>query len=270
MRIVFSRKGFDSGSGGCPSPIFPDGSMLALPIPDKTSPVRYEDLTWRGRNVGELVERLTRGEQKRHHGAHLDPDLSADSRPRSAGWRPVLGQIASAHGHLRNRGVGPGDLFLFWGLFREVDRDLKWVGCPRHVIWGWLQVGVVAGVDETVRPALHPHLAFRPDPNNTLYVAARELSIPGTQAAPAGVFEQFAPTRQLTAPDALTTSAWRLPGWFMPNGRTALSYHDDPARWEIAKNDVLLQAASRGQEFVLDADQYEGAVEWTAKLLRSA
>ncbi len=32
-KLILSRKGFDSASGGCPSPIFPDGTMFSLPIP---------------------------------------------------------------------------------------------------------------------------------------------------------------------------------------------------------------------------------------------
>ncbi len=32
-RLILSHKGFDSRSGGCPSPIFPDGTMFSLPIP---------------------------------------------------------------------------------------------------------------------------------------------------------------------------------------------------------------------------------------------
>src|SRR6266566_7129400 len=34
MKLVFSRKGFDSGWGGKPSPILPDGRLVSLPIPD--------------------------------------------------------------------------------------------------------------------------------------------------------------------------------------------------------------------------------------------
>jgi hypothetical protein len=280
MRIVLSRKGFDTVSGGCPSPIFPDGSMLALPIPDRTSPVRYRELVWKGRNVGELVEHLTRGGQQASDGAHLDPDLRRDARSRPPGWRPVLGQVAAAQGHLRNRGVGPGDLFLFWGLFREVDGDLSWVGRPVHVIWGWMQVGVVAPVDATIRRALtrsawcwatdHPHLAFPPDPSNTLYVAADRLSVAGFTGATAaaGVFDSFEPDRQLTARTARTTSCWSLPALFMPRGRRALSYHDDPSRWTLDGSSVLLRAAARGQEFVLDASEYPEAIEWAASLLR--
>ncbi len=35
MKVVLSRKGFDSANGGIPSPIMPDGTMLSLPIPLK-------------------------------------------------------------------------------------------------------------------------------------------------------------------------------------------------------------------------------------------
>jgi hypothetical protein len=34
VRIIFSRKGFDSASGGCPSPIV-DGMPIPLPIPTR-------------------------------------------------------------------------------------------------------------------------------------------------------------------------------------------------------------------------------------------
>jgi hypothetical protein len=279
VRIVLSRKGFDGTSGGCPSPIFPDGSMLSLPIPDRTSPVRYRDLEWRGRNVGELVERLTGGRRRASDGAHLDPDLRAGARPRLRGWRPTLGQIAAAQGHLRNRGVGAGDLFLFFGLFRAVDLALRWTGPPVHVVWGWLQVAAVASVDRSVRPlagsrwrwaADHPHLAFRPEPSNTLYVAADRLTIPGcVPATPgAGAFDVFAPRRRLTAPAARTASRWSLPRFLLPSGRRALTYHGDPARWSASGDAVLLVAASRGQEFVLDTSEYPDAVAWAAALLR--
>ena len=130
MRLILSRKGFDSAAGGCPSPIFPDGSMIALPIPDKRSPIRYGDLKWRGRNLGDVVSKLTRGTQRSDYRAHLDPDLREDICRQQAGWLPTLGQHRAAQGHLRNQGVGVGDLFLFWGVFRAVDDELKWVHCP--------------------------------------------------------------------------------------------------------------------------------------------
>ncbi|MHA1435339.1 MAG: hypothetical protein ACTSO7_15970 [Candidatus Heimdallarchaeota archaeon] len=33
MKVILSRKGFDSANGGYPSPILPDGTLLSIPIP---------------------------------------------------------------------------------------------------------------------------------------------------------------------------------------------------------------------------------------------
>ena len=52
--IVISRKGFDGGTGHVPSPIFPDDTMLSLPIPDAAGTVCYADLFGYLR-VGEVV-----------------------------------------------------------------------------------------------------------------------------------------------------------------------------------------------------------------------
>lgn len=267
MKVVFSRKGFDGTSGGCPSPIFPDGTLLSLPIPDQRSPVRYRDLDWNGRNLGDLVERLTRGKVRGRHGAHLDPDLRPQSLPRQPGWRPLLGQCDAAQGHLRNQGVGEGDLFLFWGAFRAVDGDLRWRGPRLHLIWGWLRVGEVVGVDGGVRgerrwawSERHPHLVFGPDPTNTLYVAPDPAEGGGSLAAFA--FPEFAAARMLTAPHATNPSLWSLPAWFLARDRPALSFHENPARWSRRNGGALLRTVARGQEFVLDADSYPEARGW--------
>src|SRR5688572_14147554 len=88
MKVILSRKGFDSSAGGTASPIMSDGTMLSLPIPDKSSPIRYHDITLMGRSLGDLVPAITRGRIKPHFGAHLDPDLIASAHPRQPGWRP--------------------------------------------------------------------------------------------------------------------------------------------------------------------------------------
>ena len=122
MKIILSRKGFDSASGGVPSPIFPVGKMLSLPIPDEDSHIRYHDIQWNKENIGSIVSDLTKGKIRAHDGAHLDPDLNRGSIPHHKKWKPILGQISSAQGHLRNQNIQPGDLFLFFGLFREATK----------------------------------------------------------------------------------------------------------------------------------------------------
>ncbi|HSH28138.1 MAG TPA: hypothetical protein VK972_10310, partial [Wenzhouxiangella sp.] len=75
MKIILSRKGFDSAAGGVPSPILPDGRIVSLPIPDQRSPVRYGEIGSDGRDIGALVSNLTGGRIRRSSRAHLDPDL---------------------------------------------------------------------------------------------------------------------------------------------------------------------------------------------------
>lgn len=60
MSIVLSREGFDSSMGGVASPIFPDGSMLSLPIPDPAGPVALGELRPRGVDLVQVVDDLTR------------------------------------------------------------------------------------------------------------------------------------------------------------------------------------------------------------------
>jgi hypothetical protein len=282
MKIILSRKGFDSGSGGVPSPIFPDGAMMSLPIPDKSSGIAYEDVAgnyWV--SMGEAVSQLAGFPQA--HRAHLDPDLVANSLPRKKGWRPIFGQVDAAEGHLRLQGVGESDIFLFFGLFRDVEKASSgWrfvrASKPIHSLFGWLQIAdrvPVSAWPTSDRWALyHPHFARQPHPSNVIYTSTERLRLPSgecTGIAGAGSFSQFSPNLCLTAPPADRLGRWLLPEWFHPDGRrSVLTYHRDPARWERADGGVLLSSVSRGQEFVLDCDHYPEAVDWLKKLLSCA
>ncbi|TQV74183.1 hypothetical protein FKG94_16380 [Exilibacterium tricleocarpae] len=280
MRIILSRKGFDSGAGGCPSPLFPDGTCYALPIPDPQSRITYGELHHGQTNIGELVRDLTGGTYGPEHGAHLDPDIQPHAYPRQAGWRPLLGQTHAAQGHLRKQNVDVGDLFLFFGLFRPVAhtgngwRFIKQAPA-RHALWGWLQIDKVVKVD-TLNPAAlpwvryHPHLQMAADKNNTLYIATERLHLNGRQlAAPgAGSFARLGDRQQLTAPDAKSPTCWRLPlGFFPALGKVPLSYHHRRDRWRKDKNYCYLTSAARGQEFVLDTAQYPEVLGWLQALL---
>jgi hypothetical protein len=91
-------------------------------------------------------------------GSDLDPDLSRSTLPRPADWRPLFGQVDRAQSHLRNQGVGPGDLFLFFGLFSPTtelpDGRLRYAGQGdwMHVLRGRLEVdwpGQIASASST-------------------------------------------------------------------------------------------------------------------------
>jgi len=282
MKIILSRKGFDSGSGGCPSPIFPDGSLMSLPIPDKQSKIAYNEINGNHKvSLGQVVSQLA-GMPPTHH-AHLDPDLVPVSLPRHKDWRPIFGQANAAEGHLRRQLVGAGDIFLYFGLFRlveQVDSHFRFVrgSKPIHVLFGWLQIADRVPVSEWPISQnwafYHPHFSRESQPSNVIYVSKDRLMLPqgaikGTPGA--GTFPRYSENLRLTAPDSNRPSQWLLPEWFCPDGRgSCLSYHSNPSRWKKVDGGILLSAVSRGQEFVLDCERFPEAVEWIKKIVTSA
>lgn len=281
VKLILSRKAFDSGAGKVANPILDDGSMIPMPIPDKSSTIRYEDITVAGENLGAVASQLTRGTTRPDHFAHLDPDLSRSAYPRKPGWRPLLGQASASQSVLAREGVAPGDLFLFFGWFRRATRSagpLEYVKqAPHlHVIWGWLQVDEIVPVGSEAHPewmTYHPHLApGRKLSSDTLYVARDRLRIDGVDLdlPGAGTFASYDDRLRLTAPGR-SRSVWSLPSWFAPTPpRPPLGYHGAPDRWQADGDRLRLQSVGRGQEFVLDTEWYPEALPWAVDLIRGS
>lgn len=252
MKIVFSRKGFDSGSGGCPSPIL-DNIPVSLPIPGGTGePYRYHDLHAPcGTDLGQIVKVLTKGRLQGSHPAHADPALTPD-------WGLCsLGQDGAAQSHLENQGVGIGDVFVFFGLFQDKSApkghpDRK----PHHRIFGMMEIERIEKPGpspapgtwrELGLPAPHPHTERRDmSPANTIWIGK------GKSASRAS--SQL----RLTKP-GLPPSSWDVPEWLIRRG---LSYHANPSRW----GNSSLQLVARGQEFVSEAGEDTDALEWIRKI----
>ena len=285
MKIILSRKGFDNSSGGCPSPILPDGRLVVLPIPDPYSSISYGEINLAGCDAGMLVADLTNGRLGGADGAHLDPDLQEQSLKREPGWQPIFGQRGAAQGHLRNQRVGSGDLFLFYGLFREVVRKgsrYRWEksSTARHIIWGWLQVDEVREVtpalaDDFGWMSYHPHLNRPEEKNNVIYLSMSSLQLPGHGGGSlpgSGVFTRLDPSRVLSGDRQQgSASIWELPAWCYPrNGIFPLSYHQRDDRWKRRGAKTLLKSAARGQEFILDTAHFPEAVGWVKALLHSS
>ncbi|HET6602751.1 MAG TPA: hypothetical protein VFG21_00830 [Xanthomonadaceae bacterium] len=281
--LILSRKGFDAGYGGMPSPILPDGRLLPLPIPSAHDSFRLRDVHAPGVDLRGLLRDLGRGRHVPATRVHLDPDLDRKPSLRLPGWRPSLGQTGAAQAHLAGQGVGPGAVFLFFGWFREVARqDGRWRwarGAPHlHVLFGWLEVEeVLPIVSERARclarhpwTADHPHMAnprHYSDARNTLYIAPeRSARMPGHPGG--GLFRHYHDALRLSCEQG-PRSRWRLPAWFMPKpGRAALSYHADPARWTRHGRHCLLRTVAKGQEFVLDAN-HRRTRDWIAATIHS-
>ena len=71
MKIILSRKGFDSANGGIVSPIFEDGTMVSFPIPSDDEDT-YDSLYYNGIRYSQILRDLR---YKGGDHCHLDPDL---------------------------------------------------------------------------------------------------------------------------------------------------------------------------------------------------
>ena len=261
MKVILSRKGFDSSNGGYPSPILPDGKMVSLPIP-REDETRYSDLRIDDETYYDLMRRLRREiraneqwtELTNETRCHVDPDIYADVLLRDKDWRPCFGQIDAAQSHLANQDVRAGDLFLFFGWFRMAKPTekggLKFYGKGFHSIFGYMEVADITKCSETYREPIwmrgHPHLMKkrRTSDNNTIYIARETLSwnsdIPG-----GGVF-QFDKSLVLTK-EGFPCSRWSLPDFFRS---VYITYHSADS-WK----DEYFQSANIGQEFVIESSK---------------
>ena len=95
MKVILSRKGMDSTSGGMASPILPDGTLLSLPIPDNTVGTAYKDLFYKGQRLEKIIRQLCpKFDFGKNPTCHLDPDIYKDIEGRTATneWKPAFGQ----------------------------------------------------------------------------------------------------------------------------------------------------------------------------------
>ena len=290
MKIILSRKGFDSQYGGVASPIFPDGRLMPLPIPSPNDRATFDHLRLPGMDVAQVVSDLTRGRYGASSRVHCDPDLSRPSLGPERGWIPSFGQCGAALRHLQLCGVNRGDVFLFFGWFRRVDLShgtWRYVrGAPNlHLIFGWLEVGefvdLVSHRDQLVERApwasRHPHVDDarynQIRGGNGLYIAAAKSRLAPHAAFGAGQFAHYSQTLQLTDASSMTRSVWSLPGWFHPSGsRRApqITFHEDVSRWKRKDGRAILQTVAKGQEFVFSTDAYPQALSWVRRLVAAS
>ena len=271
MKIILSRKGFDSGYGGYPSPIIETNGtkeMLSLPIPFEDDNRNFKELCYKEQNYFKLIQDLSNGKFKKEK-CHLDPDIRKEAIDRKDDWRGLFGQSDSAYGHLRNQNINENDVFLFFGWFREASYvggklQYKKGAADLQVIFGYLQVGklyVSPSIDNLPDYAkTHPHAVYK-NKNNAIYEAKKLFTekdeIPGY--GPLKFNENLILTQ-----DGQTRSRWKksLP-FVTQESNIAISYHSKKA----IKEDYF-QSARIGQEFVVKKDA-EGKVEnWAIDLIK--
>lgn len=268
MKIILSRKGFDSASGGYPNFIIGE-KLITLPIPDEHTDMKYSNVNICGYNLGETFEKSNINPKLNHkeiNTCHLDPDIE----------KGLFGQCSTAARHLVNNDVKVGDLLLFFGWFREFDIS-KFEFNPqdingKHCIYAYFRIGKIldlkndADLDEAKRIAqAHPHVCCKSSEYkkiNLLYVADTNL-FEGSDIKGCGRLK-FSESTTLTKPGA-TRSIWQLPQFFM---NVNMTYHSNKNRWKKLDSVYCqLESVGRGQEFVISDNK--DVEKWAMDLIKN-
>lgn len=238
MKIVFSRKGFDTKFGGGASPII-GGKPVSLPIPAGNG----ETTTYRERGLADEVALASRGRITAEHACHDDPMFA-----NGYCW---LGQVNAAQGHLRNQGVGTGDVFLFFGLFADPE-----TGARHHRIFGFMRVachGAPAEIAEhpdwRAPPRPHPHLSGQWHHNNAIWHGEGQAASLASDAL------------RLTAYGERRWSRWAAPEWLMVNRPTYLQ-----GDWRRA-DETTLDTRGIWQEGVCHIGKADEPRHWLERII---
>lgn len=146
----------------------PDGTLLSMPIPSKDA-ASYEDLCYNGEKYSDILKQLNPRKSFDH--CHIDPDIRDNNRVEAVdGWKPAFGQSEAAQGLLSNAGVEKGDIFLFFGWFRQVEKhngSYRFVSrknggfydhADMHIIYGYMQIEDIFVKSEDIsKYPWHPH-----------------------------------------------------------------------------------------------------------------
>lgn len=281
MKIILSRKGFDSASGGLCNPILPDGTLLSMPIPGTSKhPVYYKDLHFDVKDADgnshkmsydEILSQLGGSKWEKGQQCHLDPDLREGIIERKQDFIPAFGQSGIAKKFLDKTNVEAGDLFLFFGRFRETEFDsegklqYKRNAAEQHIIFAYMQVGEIlhnAEIDKHFK--WHPHAENGKE--NNLYLPTKRLTLnPEKQGA--GILS-YSHKRVLTK-YGMSISKWNLPDFFRglnfnietSTHKLLRNFHDAPDGQEY------FQFSGRGQEFLISVYEKENFTKFYQKSL---
>ena len=259
MRIILSRKGFDTQYGKQASPILEDGTLLSLPIPAKNDQIHFSELCYKDKSYLQIIRELKPATTiKDYYKCHLDPDIRQEAMPRQKDWRPLFGQKGAALGHLIKHDIKEGDIFLFFGWFRETETKnglLSYkAGAPDlHLIYAYFQIGkIYDNMNDLPEYAhYHPHAQWKsvPKGSNRIFEASASFSLNPSYKGAAPL--TYHPKRVLTKP-ACSKSKWHLPDFFR---NLEITYHT-----KDSFKDDYFQSASKGQEFIIE--ECREVVEW--------
>ena len=341
MKVIFSRQGFDSSYGGYPSIILPEemgSKMISFPIPEAGKRKDKTNITVgeiEGKGAEKIIYKLGGGitlslekilkdltKSKRTHREeiknpanddgytliedtifHYDPQIQEIDGGNNYA---ALGQSGAAASHLLNENIEKGDIFLFFGRFRETTRDEDGVIKYRrgtkeyHVIWGYMIVDDIFYIIQKENCKInekkydicikknnelevvddnylekyknidnHPHCLN--SYSNPKYKKNTNIIICGKTFGTFKYTFKIDDVLRLTQYKSSNLTNWEIPNfWGYPktNPKISMTYNTENKK-EILKNGNLkIQSASIGQEFVINKYDPKIMKDWLEKVLR--
>lgn len=260
-RIILSRKGFDAKAGGSASPIFADGKLYSIPIPQNhPSPKKYKDIDFDGISGNELLKEVSAKVAPTDY-CHNDPLLNERIG--------VFGQANSSQTELKNNKVSPGDLFLFFGWFKNFSIN----GKDLHHLFGWLQIEKIIEGIHGIKKYLNENNIAHPHgygdtsrfSNNTIYIGKKNLEIKEKKVFYRG-HGLFKKTHQdlILTEENKTRSRWKLPSKYFENSKDLFL---NRMKWENKEESTVFYKGF-GQEFILDVEKNPMVIKWAIKLIK--
>lgn len=268
MKVILSRKGFDKSAGGSASPIY-NNRLISIPIPRVESQVFYKDLQFDDKYS--FLKVMKDLKIKQFSEAHLDPDLRNSIMEGRDLWKAAFGQDDTAQEVLRRAGVGKGDLFLFFGWFREVEElngTFKYSTKAHniHAIFGYLEIGQIIKLKTDPIPSWarnHPHVLMNEEypKNNTLYVSTNNLSF--SKGKPGAGYFYYDKRLVLSKEGQKNRSVWELPSFF--EGKESC-FKIGVNLNKLPNGNIKLETRGHGMQELFICEDKE-VVSWAQKLV---
>lgn len=274
-KVILSRKGFDSTTGGKPSPII-DNKFVSLPIPRAESEVFYKNINYSAtENYLMIMKDLG---INFYSEAHLDPDLQRSIlKERPSNWRGLFGQSGNSQFRLHDNKVGKGDIFLFFGWFKEVSKiNGVWRYVKNspdiHAIFGYLEIDEVLDIKKKeMVPSwakYHPHIKNSLEygnKQNAVYIATKAFKNE-YQKEGWGCFN-YNEKLVLTKNKSENKSLWELPPCFQNEEN---NFSNKMEIWNVLDNGrVEMKPKGRGdQEMFISSNPK--VVSWAENLIETS
>lgn len=283
MKIILSRKGFDSSAGGSPSIIY-NNKFYSIPIPEAGSGIFYKDLVFD--ECHSYLDVMRDLGIKFYSEAHLDPDLRKDvlqARIKDEQWKPSFGQAGKSQARLSGKGLEKNDIFLFFGWFDSVvnkngkfeyESRNKKIHTSCHSIFGYFQIDEIIKIDaeKKVLPIYlrnHPHLknpSFYESPN-AIYTSKKILEIDGvkTSVPGAGMFKKYNDELRLSE-EGKSRSNWFLPDCFEEDDIKNFGINTEKRELQKIDSRYKIQLKGMGSQELLITDNSK-IVTWATDLI---